>query len=559
MVLSQIPTALAKHCRSSCTTSRVITGHRREQSSAFSSLVKLAVNQTDDNDHEDDCRGNSTVHAINGSSNGNSSSRDENNLRATVNHFEASVKKLQIMNEVSKNHNGGSIVVQTTTTQVKKHMPRLEQLRNRLSKRHHEDDVKAFSLRSVDEVGKSSRTNSSGNSTRTATPKANNNSNSNSNNNNMTWRQVLAAAKEHLSNSIEQNERLLTDAYSRKHSYLRISLGERCNLRCLYCMPPEGVPLQPSEKILNADEISRLVHLFTSKGVDKVRLTGGEPLLRKDLPQIISSIAAEPTINSVGITTNGITLSRHLPTLVENGLTHANISLDTLQNNKFQEITRRNGLSQVMKAIDHAAELLPQGNVKVNCVVMKGFNDNELRDFISLTMDKPVDIRFIEWMPFNDNGWNNDRFLSYDDMMRRITSDDRDNHRDTNQGGETASMQGLSAVDLVRLEDGPNDTTKWWQAPDHVGRVGFITSMTQHFCGSCNRLRVTADGQLKVCLFGSAEVSLRDAMREGASDEDLGAIVWAALQNKHFALGGHGNAEGIKKANDNRPMTLIGG
>ena len=285
----------------------------------------------------------------------------------------------------------------------------------------------------------------------------------------------------------------------------------------------------------------------------QVRLTGGEPLLRKDLSEIISSIASESNnINSVGITTNGLTLSRKLPSLVENGLTHANISLDTLEATKFEEITRRKGLKQVMKAIQDASDLLPRGNVKVNCVVMNGFNDNELRDFVHLTKDMEVDIRFIEWMPFNDNGWNKDRFLSYDDMMKRITSDDYSD-------SANASLQGLPAVNLTRLEDGPNDTTKWWQVPGYVGRVGFITSMTQHFCGSCNRLRITADGQLKVCLFGSAEISLRDAMREGASDEDLGIIVWAALQSKHFALGGHGNAEGIKKANDNRPMTLIGG
>ena len=183
---------------------------------------------------------------------------------------------------------------------------------------------------------------------------------------------------------------------------------------------------------------------------------------------------------------------------------------------------------------------------------MKGFNDNELRDFVHLTKDLPVDIRFIEWMPFNDNGWNKDRFLSYADMMKMITLDVLDHQME-------ASMQGLPAFELNRLEDGPNDTTKWWRVPGHIGRVGFITSMTEHFCGDCNRLRITADGQLKVCLFGSTEVSLRDAMREGASDDDLGSIVWAALQNKHFALGGHGNAEGIRKANDNRPMTLIGG
>ncbi len=285
-----------------------------------------------------------------------------------------------------------------------------------------------------------------------------------------------------------------------------------------------------------------------------MRLTGGEPLLRKDLPEIISSIAAQPTINSVGITTNGITLSRHLPSLVDAGMTHANISLDTLDESKFEEITRRKGLNKVLKAIEDACAVLPRGHVKINCVVMKGFNDNELRDFVELSKDLPVDVRFIEWMPFNDNGWNNDRFLSYASMMNRIVSDD-------NGDGENivSSMKGLRPFDLQRLVHGENDTTKCLQAAGHQGRLGFITSMTEHFCGTCNRVRITADGQLKVCLFGSAEVSLRDAMREGASDTDLALIVRAALQKKKFALGGHGNAEGIKKANNNRPMTLIGG
>jgi cyclic pyranopterin phosphate synthase len=194
--------------------------------------------------------------------------------------------------------------------------------------------------------------------------------------------------------------------------------------------------------------------------------------------------------------------------------------------------------------------MLPKGNVKINCVVMKGFNDVELRDFVNMSKDLPVDIRFIEWMPFNDNGWNKDRFFSYNEMMKRITSDGT---------GEISSLKGLGPFELRRLSDGANDTTKWWQVAGHKGRLGFITSMTEHFCGTCNRIRLTADGQLKVCLFGSTEVSLRDAMREGASDTDLALIVKAALQRKKFALGGHGNAEGIKKANDNRPMILIGG
>jgi len=334
-------------------------------------------------------------------------------------------------------------------------------------------------------------------------------------------------------------------------------------------MPPDGVPLQSQDKLLDADEVARLTTLFSLNGVDKVRLTGGEPLLRKDIANIINKISANPTINSVGITTNAITLSRQLPDLTKAGLTHANISLDTLIDEKFQDVTRRKGLKQVLKAIKDSCIALPRGNVKLNCVVMKGFNDNELRDFIYLTKDLPLDVRFIEWMPFNNNGWSKNRFISYADMMKRIQSDNvRCSDDDGGGSGDglsssekfiQSSMQGLPPMKLRREEDGPNDTTKWWKVAGHVGRVGFITSMSEHFCGTCNRMRITADGQLKVCLFGSAEVSLRDAMRGGASDEDLGLIVRAALQKKKFALGGHGSAQGIAKANDNRPMTLIGG
>lgn len=366
------------------------------------------------------------------------------------------------------------------------------------------------------------------------------------------WRDILETARKFYGEEFEQepNSEMLTDSFSRRHSYLRISLGERCNLRCLYCMPPDGVPLQPEEKLLKFNEIDRLVALFTAGGVNKVRLTGGEPLLRQDLPQIVASIASRPNVKSVGITTNGITLSRHLPSLVEAGLTHANISLDTLDDSKFVEITRRKGLAQVLKSVEDACAMLPEGNVKINCVIMKGFNDVELRDFVNMSKELPVDIRFIEWMPFNDNGWNKDRFFSYEEMMKRITSD---------ESGVMSSLRGLGPFELQRLIDGANDTTKWWQVTGHKGRLGFITSMTEHFCGTCNRIRLTADGQLKVCLFGSTEVSLRDAMREGADDADLALIIRAALQKKKFALGGHGNAEGIKKANDNRPMILIGG
>jgi len=370
------------------------------------------------------------------------------------------------------------------------------------------------------------------------------------------------------SKNIDNN--ILTDTHGRHHNYLRISLSERCNLRCQYCMPPEGVTLSPPSNLLTNDEIIRLVKLFAKNGVDKVRLTGGEPLLRKDLVPLVRSISDElqksnaASSNLVGITTNGISLSRQIHDLVDAGLTGVNISLDTLLSDRFQEITRRKGLDKVMRAIGDSIGAFqhryghvrtgPNGSgvsrVKINCVVMKNFNDDELVDFVNMATDTfggDVDMRFIEWMPFNDNAWSRSRFVSYQDMMDKITN-----------GG----------LPLTRMIDGPNDTTKWWQVSQSDStRIGFITSMSEHFCSTCNRLRITADGKIKTCLFGSneKEVSLKDIMRQSPSDdprqqeEDLIQVIHAAVQRKTFALGGHGSADNIAKAADNRPMTLIGG
>ena len=338
-------------------------------------------------------------------------------------------------------------------------------------------------------------------------------------------------------------DQVLTDSFQRQHSYLRISLVERCNLRCRYCMPPEGVPLQPTRALLTRDEILQLVGIFQKHGVDKVRLTGGEPLLRHDLVDIVGDLSSSLHVRQIGMTTNGVTLKRHLPQLVESGLTHVNISLDSLKQDVFEDLTRRKGLKQVMESMKEACRLLPNGRVKLNVVVMKGVNDNELQDFCKLTQQYPIDVRFIEWMPFSDNGWNQGRFVSYQTML-----------------------ESLKHLQLQRVLDGPNDTTKWWRLPSdttatssNTGRIGFITSMSQHFCGTCNRLRLTADGKLKACLFGSSELSLRDALREGYSLESLEKLIHYAVKRKTFALGGHGSAQGIAEANDNRPMTLIGG
>jgi cyclic pyranopterin phosphate synthase len=307
-------------------------------------------------------------------------------------------------------------------------------------------------------------------------------------------------------------------------------------------MPPEGVPLQKESQLLSRGELETLVSIFVKHGVDKVRLTGGEPLLRKDLVDIVRDVSRLDKITQIGMTTNGITLQRHLPQLVEAGLTHVNISLDTLQPHVFLDLTRRQGLDKVLTSIQVAKSLLPQpGRVKINCVVMKNINDTELNEFINLGKNLNVDVRFIEYMPFSSNGWNQNRFVSYKDML----------------------LQSLQSCDLQRIQDGPNDTTKWYSnssTTNNSARVGFITSMSQHFCGTCNRLRLTADGKLKACLFGASEISLRDALRNGASLDDLEKIIHYALSQKSYSLGGHASAQAIaNNAHDNRPMTLIGG
>ena len=325
----------------------------------------------------------------------------------------------------------------------------------------------------------------------------------------------------------------LTDTFGRHHTYLRISLTERCNLRCQYCMPAEGVQLKPQDHILTFEEIERLVRLFVNEGVNKIRLTGGEPLVRKDVDHLIARLGQIDGIRTFAITTNGLLLPKKLPRMHASGINLLNISLDTLDASKFEFITRRKGFDLVLQAINMALDM-GYNPVKVNCVVMRSFNDDELGNFVELTRDKPIEVRFIEYMPFDGNGWNDVRFMPYKDMIERI----EEQH-----------------PELVRMQDGPNETSKTYHVPGYVGKVGFITSMSENFCGSCNRLRMTADGNLKVCLFGKAEVSLRDAMRAGASDEELLEVISAAVKRKKAA---HAGMYNIAKS-ENRPMILIGG
>ncbi|CEJ86880.1 Putative Molybdenum cofactor biosynthesis protein A [[Torrubiella] hemipterigena] len=306
----------------------------------------------------------------------------------------------------------------------------------------------------------------------------------------------------------------LTDNFRRQHDYLRISITERCNLRCLYCMPEEGVPLSPNRDLLTTPEIVMLSSSFVSQGVTKIRLTGGEPTVRSDILPLMSQIGSLRShgLKELCITTNGISLHRKLDSMVESGLTGINLSLDTLDPWQFQIMTRRKGFEAVQKSIDRILEMNKLGagvKLKINCVVMRGVNDREILPFVELTREKDLEIRFIEYMPFDGNKWSKGKMLGYDEMLDMI----REQH-----------------PTLSKVQDHKNDTSKTWHIPGFAGRLGFITSMTHNFCGTCNRLRITSDGNLKVCLFGNAEVSLRDILRQSNNGEPIDEQAFEALK-----------------------------
>ncbi|RYP90458.1 hypothetical protein DL770_003431 [Monosporascus sp. CRB-9-2] len=306
----------------------------------------------------------------------------------------------------------------------------------------------------------------------------------------------------------------LTDNFQRQHDYLRISLTERCNLRCVYCMPEEGVPLSPQRELLTTPEIVMLSSVFVSQGVNKIRLTGGEPTIRRDILSLMQQIGALRShgLKELCLTTNGLALHRKLDGMVEAGLTGVNLSLDTLDPWQFQIMTRRKGFDAVMKSIDRVLELNKHGagiKLKINCVIMRGVNDREILPFVEMTREQDIEIRFIEYMPFDGNKWNQGKMFSYSEMLDLIRE----------------KYPGLSKV-----QDHKNDTSKTWKIPGFVGRIGFITSMTHNFCGTCNRLRITSDGNLKVCLFGNAEVSLRDILRQSNAGEPIDEEAYKAME-----------------------------
>lgn len=301
----------------------------------------------------------------------------------------------------------------------------------------------------------------------------------------------------------------LLDNHGRAHRYLRISLTDQCNFRCRYCMPEEGIAFEPGENLLTADEIVRLAGVFASLGIRKVRLTGGEPTLRRDLVEIARRISAVDEIETLAMTTNGSTLAKHCRTYREAGISILNVSLDSLDPEGFLRITRRNHLPLVQRGIAAALEC-GFTELKINCVVMKGINNHEILDFVELARELPLTIRFIEFMPFLGNRWSGAGLYPYAQIREDIEA----------------------RYKLNRVSTEPSAVGKDFQIPGFAGRVGFVTSMTESFCGSCDRVRLTADGAIKPCLFSPSEVCLRDMMRRGACDQDLEAAIRDAVKRK---------------------------
>jgi cyclic pyranopterin phosphate synthase len=334
------------------------------------------------------------------------------------------------------------------------------------------------------------------------------------------------------------------------------------------------VPLSPPAHLLTTPEIVYLASLFVSEGVTKIRLTGGEPTVRRDIVPLMQSIGnlRSKGLRELAITTNGISLLRKLDKMAEAGLTAVNLSLDTLDPFQFQIMTRRNGFDAVMRCIDRILEMKKLGaniKLKINCVVMRGLNERDIIPFVELGREKDIEVRFIEYMPFGGNKWSAGKMIGYQEMLDIIRT---------------------KYPEIRHVPGHKNDTSKTFEVPGFVGKVGFITSMTNDFCGTCNRLRITGDGNLKVCLHGNAEVSLRDLLRQdnggqpideeaferirqveinrregrlsdrttlgwGQRERELLNVIGAAVKRKAEKHADIGDLENM----ENRPMILIGG
>lgn len=303
---------------------------------------------------------------------------------------------------------------------------------------------------------------------------------------------------------------MLFDNHGRQINYVRIAVTDRCNLRCFYCMPEEGIQYMPKKDLLTFEEIERLVTLLAQMGISKVRFTGGEPFVRKDFMHLVQSVAEINGISNVHLTTNGVLTAPYVKDLQKAGVKSVNLSLDTLDKERFKTITRRDEFEKVMETLDL---LLREGiHVKINAVVMEGKNIDDILPLVAFTKSNPVSVRFIEEMPFNGEG---SHYPKLNWTHRKILDHIR-----------------VAYPVLNKLKDESNSTSYNYAIPGHQGNVGVIAAFSRTFCGTCNRIRITAQGTLKTCLYDEGVLNIRDLMRSGASDLELKDTLLKAFKNR---------------------------
>ena len=325
----------------------------------------------------------------------------------------------------------------------------------------------------------------------------------------------------------------LSDSFQRPINYLRISVTDRCNLRCIYCMPPDGISLMPHHSILTYEEIYAVAQAAAELDINKVRLTGGEPLVRSGLPGLIKLLARIDAIDDISLTTNGIWLGRYAAELKSAGLQRVNVSLDTLRQDRFEPITRCNhNLGDVLAGIE-VARSVGLNPVKINMVVMAGINDDELLDFATKTINEGWHVRFIELMPSAGVSTTTAQFVPVSDMRKQL------------------ELLGELEPCLPGIGNGP---AKYFRLPHATGTIGFIAPISEHFCIHCNRLRLTADGKLRPCLLSDDEIDLKQPLRSGLSSAGLKQLIEEAVARKPLR---HHLAEGYMPKD--RPMTQVGG
>ncbi len=312
----------------------------------------------------------------------------------------------------------------------------------------------------------------------------------------------------------------LTDQFNRRITYLRISVTDRCNLRCVYCMPEAGLPWVPKAEILTYEEIARVVEAAATMGLRSVRLTGGEPLLRRDLAALAGRLAAIGGITDLSLSTNGLLLAESAAALARAGLRRVNVSLDTLREDRFSAIARRPGLDRVLAGID-AALAAGLGPIKLNCVVMRGSNDDEIGAFAALTRERAIHVRFIELMPVTENvSLQRDAYVGSDEILARARA-----------YGTLEPVAG----------PGGNGPARYYAYPGAPGSLGVISPLSHEYCATCNRVRLTADGKLRLCLFGDGALDLRGPLRAGATRGELAALLALAMlikpERHHLQLG----------------------